>query len=608
MPRKRDLSCQRLLFDIRGGGEEPDSSPSLVTPRDYQNEVVGEVYAAWAKGHVNVLSVVATGLGKTNIAAFCARLWIEGRHKEYDLSRRTLFLSHRTEILDQAERSFKKVMPAALVSREQSHRVVACDEKGYPFADVVIASVATLSRPDRLYRLNPSSFGQVVVDECHHWRPKNTEYTSTVNYFRGARVLGQTATPDRGDGCAMRSVFDYAIKPRTMLWGIENGWLVPVEVFRPVVLSTSISEERLARLEPGHGERALAEETPIHANIANVLLDVRREAGRAISAIIFAPSVTDSQRLAEVLNRRHDEEGTGKAAHVDCQETEEDERERIMDGVRAGHVSYLTNYNIFGEGTDVPSVDVVVLGRQTHVRAAVEQWVGRGIRPHDSVASRLGQLTTAVERRQAIAASLKPRLLVVDVSGNTLEHKLVTPSDVLGGWIDSEVGGERSETSGGGTPKIDRAAQRERRAKEAARRKALLVDSVHRREKIDPFNVLDVGVSVPTGRRRSKPASDGQVNYLIRAGVCVRDLDGVTAREARVLIDEIKRRRDNGLCSYPQAKILAKYGHPIDLEFEQAKVIIDGISLSGWPVPDSMLELGGVSPGEGPEGYAAGSD
>lgn len=157
--------------------EPPEDAPK---PHAIQLEALAALAATRAKGYRAGLVVLATGLGKTFLAAF-----------DSQPSARVLFVAHREEILTQAMEAFRAVRPKARLGR------FGGGEKDFD-ADVLFASIQTLSRAEHLNRFSTDAFNYIVVDEFHH--AAAATYRRIIDHFTPDFLLGLTATPDRSDG------------------------------------------------------------------------------------------------------------------------------------------------------------------------------------------------------------------------------------------------------------------------------------------------------------------------------------------------------------------------------------------------------------------------
>ena len=90
-----------------------------------------------------------------------------------------------------------------------------------------MGSVQTLMRQKRLSRFAPDHFDTIIIDEAHH--AVSGSYTAILDYFSAARVLGVTATPDRGDMRNLGQIFDSLAYEYTLPQAIREGYLCPIK-------------------------------------------------------------------------------------------------------------------------------------------------------------------------------------------------------------------------------------------------------------------------------------------------------------------------------------------------------------------------------------------
>ena len=196
--------------------EDPAPPPE---PHEFQEEALAALAAARTQGRRRALVVLATGLGKTWLAAFDL-----GRvARETGKWPRVLFLAHREELLTQAARTFRRL----LLSHGQPANIGWCAGDLLELeAPVVVASVQKLSRHENLDRLLGKAFDYVVVDEVHH--ASAPTYRRVLDHLDPAFLIGLTATPDRADEGDILGLFDDFVAYRADLGaGITRGRLVP---------------------------------------------------------------------------------------------------------------------------------------------------------------------------------------------------------------------------------------------------------------------------------------------------------------------------------------------------------------------------------------------
>jgi len=573
----------------------------LIPARDYQTEIVDACFGRLiGDGHRSVLAVAATGLGKTVVAGYAVRKW-RGLAPALGAVGRVLFLAHRVELLTQARGAFLAVNPGLKVDLEQGREFARSG------ADVVCGSVATMCGEHRLDRFPRDHFGLVFVDEAHHWVRKNATYQVIMDRFPGAKVIGLTATPDRSDERALGQSFDASLeKVYDLPWGYENGWLVRVCVQMATVdgLDFRGIDRAAGDFKDGDGSplsELMNQEGPLQGvaaatvEVATARTSWHRSGTRP--TLVFASGVDHACRLAEILNRRHAADGTGRAAVVYSQAKGMPamlpaERTGILNQFRNGYVSYLCNFGVLTEGTDLPDTAVVVLARPSKSRALVAQMVGRGARPKTALVPELNAEPDPLARRALIAMSEKPSVMVLDPIGVCGEHKLCSAIDVLAGWYDDDdvlASAKAAIRKKGGRADVNeelRQARLRKMAEEAHRRRNLIADAKVTLRAVDPFDMFDVAVGREPGWFKGKPATEGQKAALVRLGIPDAEAGKLSFFRASKLLDELITRRKDGKCTAAQAAVLVKYGHEVkELTFAEASALLDGLKAGGWKKP-----------------------
>ncbi|MGQ0464794.1 MAG: DEAD/DEAH box helicase family protein [Sporichthyaceae bacterium] len=327
--------------------EDPTPPPA---PTEIQREAMAALEQTRAAGYGAGLVVLATGLGKTWLAAF-------------DSSRphfgRVLFVAHREELLRQAMVVFRAAQPTRSVGLLKA----GVDES---HADAVFASVQTLAR--RLDRYAPDEFDYLVVDEFHH--AAAATYRRVLHHFRPRFLLGLTATPDRADGADLLALCDDNLVHETSLVeGIARGTLVP---FRYHGVADAIDFAHIPWRNRDFDHTALENAATTQA---------RTEAGydawrrlRGARTLAFCVSVRHAEHQAAYWRDR----GV-RAAAVHTGPTSAPRHQAIAD-LRAGELDVLFSVDLFNEGLDVPDVDTVLMLRPTSSPVLFLQQLGRGLR------------------------------------------------------------------------------------------------------------------------------------------------------------------------------------------------------------------------------------
>lgn len=267
---------------------------------------------------------------------------------------RVLVLAHRNKLLEQAHDKL----------------LSACDiDASYEGQDggdnrIVICSIQSMSRDDRLAKYDPNYFSLIIVDETHHIA--SPSYMKVRNYFEGAKLVGVTATPVRGDGHDTREDFDAVGPEYTTQQAIEDGFLTPVHV-KKIPIKIDISDVHLQGGDYAAGE------------IANVLDKYLKKIAKATATqaqgkkiVVFVPLVATAQKMSEIFKQ----EGL-RAEYVSGDRKDSDE---VLNKFEQGEYDVVINSMLLTEGWDCPSVDCVINLRPTRSESLYTQIIGRGLR------------------------------------------------------------------------------------------------------------------------------------------------------------------------------------------------------------------------------------
>lgn len=501
--------------------------------RDYQREANDAIDRALAIKRSTLL-VLPTGCGKTVVFAEQAR-------------RRggALILAHRDMLIEQAAQKLRHHTGEAV-------DVEKADRKAYD-ARYICASVQSL-RGQRLQgfarRHRP---GLIVVDEVHHAASKS--YRDILDAFPEAKLLGVTATSERGDGIGLWNVLDRADTEHGAAYcyelraALDDAWLTDFDyrpVFAPIELD-KIRAKSTGNLDEAAMDAAISK---FSGEIAKALIDSCH--GMTLG---FTTGVQSAEVTAAALNKLRP--GCAVSVHG---EMDDRVKQRIVDTWLAGEVDYLLNCAVYIEGADFPKLLNVFDAALTKSRPRHAQKVGRGTRLWPIG---IDHLLTKEERRAAIAKSPKPRWRYFHLNGIGDRHDLATPIDLLAGSATPDVrsaakrilrerGGRVDEALAEAKSRIEdeRLRLAAQAARQAAARRARIGD--HR----NPFAVLNVQAG--DGPRTYEPASPGQEKFLLQLGIPVPA--GISKFQASRLIGKAKLRRDKGLANYGQLRKLMELG------------------------------------------------
>jgi len=351
----------------------PEPAAPKPVPHDIQVEVLQALRQTRQDGHEAGLVVMATGTGKTFLSAFdFAQL--DGQ--------RALFVAHRQEILDQAADTWRRVHPDRTIGR-----MVGADRT--PDADLLFASVQTLSRAEHLRTFDPTHFDYVVIDEFHH--AAASSYRKLLAHFTPRFLLGLTATPDRMDGAALLELCgDNPVARIGLVEGIQRGRLVPFAYHGVAdTLDFATIPWRSGRFDAAE----LTARSNTRARADQALREYRKHApdGRRCT-LVFCCSVAHADYMAAFLS----EHGVPCVA-VHSQPSSAPRADSLR-RLASGDLEAICAVDVFNEGVDIPDVNVIVMLRPTDSPIVFLQQLGRGLRPGRTLD--------------------KPALVVVDFIGN----------------------------------------------------------------------------------------------------------------------------------------------------------------------------------------------
>ena len=517
--------------------------------RPYQKEAKEHIFEEWDKGVRRTLLVLPTGCGKTIVFAKVTEECV--KHGD-----RVLILAHRSELLEQASDKIAKATGLGCATEKAEQTCIGS------WFRITVGSVQTLMRKKRLNQFTPNYFDTIIIDEAHHCLSEG--YQRVLEYFQDARVLGVTATPDRGDMRNLGEFFESLAYEYTLPKAIKAGYLSPIKALTlPLKMDLTGVGVQAGDFKVGDISTAL---DPYLYQIADEMTKYCMDR----KTVVFLPLVKTSQKFRDILN----EKGF-RAAEVNG---ESGDRGEILTAFDADQYNVLCNSMLLTEGWDCPSVDCIVVLRPTKVRSLYSQMVGRGTRLHPG----------------------KESLLLLDFLWHTERHELCHPADLI--CTDAEVSKKMTqnlEENAGCMTDIEEAerqasedvvAQREEslanKLKEMRARKKKLVDPLQFEMSIQ---AEDLAGYVPTFGWEMAPPSDKQKKTLEKLGILPDEIDN--AGKATKLLERLDKRRQEGLTTPKQIRFLESRGfqHVGTWNFETAKNMIDRIAANGWRIPSEII-------------------
>lgn len=335
---------------------EATNNIALFEPRGAQIEALCALENTRAEGAGRALVQAATGVGKTYLAAFDS--------KDYE---RVLFVAHREEILKQAAQSFKNV-------RNSDDYGFFDGESKCTDKSVIFASVATLGRSEYLNNkyFAPDYFNYIVIDEFHH--AVNDQYQRIVNYFKPQFLLGLTATPERMDGRNIYEICDYNVPYEISLKeAINKGMLVPFHYYG-IFDDTDYSKLHIVRGR--YDEKELNETYIGNVHRYELIYKYYCKYGSR-QALGFCCSKEHAREMAREFSSR----GIPSVAVFSDASGEYTEKRNVaIQKLKNGEIRAIFSVDMFNEGVDITSVDMVMFLRPTESPIVFLQQLGRGLR------------------------------------------------------------------------------------------------------------------------------------------------------------------------------------------------------------------------------------
>lgn len=389
-----------ITFDF--GAAAPSSTWRY---REYQIEALTRIQEGWLK-YQRQLLVLPTGAGKTVVFAAEAKTAVRA-------GGRVLVLTHIEELFLQAAQKI-----------EASTGIAADKEKGELRASLnsplVVGSIQSLQRVERLKTFPHDHFSLVIVDETHHLAAAS--WSRVVNYFHFgpaslaadwkipapdaevetySHVLGVTATPDRADRKNLGSFYQHCALNYDLLTACRDGWLVR-PLIRNIPVKIDLAGVKMSRSSMGSDlslEDVIHRIEPFLKAMCELLI---REIGNR-KTVVFVPSVRIAQMASEIVNN------LGVSASFVSGECSD--RAEKVEAFRRGRPQVMFCALLLVEGFDDDGVSCISIWRPTKIRSFYAQAIGRGMR---TLTGLLTADMTREQRLEAIRKSTKPDLLILD--------------------------------------------------------------------------------------------------------------------------------------------------------------------------------------------------
>lgn len=467
---------------------------------------------------------------------------------------KVLILAHREELLKQAADKLEKAtgLVSAIEKAEQTS-IGAWNR-------VVVGSVQSLAQDKRLNMFKPDEFGTIIIDEAHH--ALSPTYQKVLDHFSEAKVLGVTATPDRGDRKDLGTLFESLAYDYSIVKAIREGYLSPIKA-QTIPLDIDLSQVSIQNGDFASGEIATALD-PYLEQIAEEM----KKYCKGRKTLVFLPLIATSQKFTKML-----QEKGFRAAEVNGQSKD---REQILKDFEEGKYDVLCNALLLTEGYDCPSIDCIVMLRPTKIRSMYCQVIGRGTR----------------------LAEGKEYLLLLDFLWHTQRHDLCRPAHLIAKdevyaqkmtekYAENEEAVDLLEMEEAVTESVleERENALAAELRKQRMKKAKLVDPLQYEMSIAATDLVDY---VPEFGWQMLPPTDKQIETLESMGIYGGDIPN--SGYASMLIERVEKRKASGLSTPKQIRQLENRGfiNVGQWSFQDAQKLIGRIAKYGWRVPPGV--------------------
>jgi superfamily II DNA or RNA helicase len=330
--------------------------------KQYQYEALGKLQHAYTRGDKTALVCLATGLGKTFVAASFLK-WLYENNPKLNI----LILANTRALIEQFDSSIWSNLPKWV----STHLVYDSEKPSYN-EGVTLSTFQSFQSFAKT--IEKSYYDIVIVDEAHH-APADT-YSQVINQLGAKFLIGLTATPFRGDDRDVTTIFGQPVIYYSIYKALQSGYLAKVEY---QLHNDNIDHDWITRnSQKGYTIKQLNKkiflperDETICEQIFNTWKERNLDRG-----IIFCNSSEHAERIEIILKANYQIAAWSLTTRV---KNSRDRAKRLRD-FRTGKCQILTCYDMLNEGVDVPDVDYIVFLRVTHSRIYFLQQLGRGLR------------------------------------------------------------------------------------------------------------------------------------------------------------------------------------------------------------------------------------
>ncbi|WP_152632702.1 DEAD/DEAH box helicase [Aliarcobacter butzleri] len=309
------------------------------------------------KGENKALIIAATGSGKTYLSAFDVKNF---------KAKTILFLVHRENILIKAKQSFEEILPQinsfGLYTGNKKEQ-----DKNYLFSTIQTMSSNFLD-------FSQDFFEYIIIDEAHH--VTSPSYKKILDYFKPKFLLGLTATSNRMDGNSIYEVFDENIALDIRLNdALEHNLIVPFHYYGiNDIQSIDYENVDLTKID------LLAKLLSVNKRVDFIIdkMNFYSNSGNKRKVLGFCVSKEHCNFMSEEFNKKGINSIT--LTSEDSISKREDSIKRLEN--ENDSLEVIFTVDIFNEGIDIPSINMVLFLRPTNSPIVFVQQLGRGLRKY----------------------------------------------------------------------------------------------------------------------------------------------------------------------------------------------------------------------------------
>lgn len=478
--------------------------------RPYQTQFVEAVERGW-KEYRKLLGVAPTGSGKTIVFSHLAKRLNDAT------GQKVLILAHREELIQQA---IEKLNAATgiFAGKEKAEFSASLNDP------VVVASIQTMIR--RLDKWPSDHFGLIIVDEAHHVLADS--YRKVLDHFT-ARVLGVTATPDRGDKKNLGQYFENIAHEISLIDLIKDGFLSPITIKSlPIQIDLNAVSQTAGDFDSSELGHAL------EPYLKQIAVSIKENVGNR-KTLAFLPLIDTSMKFVE-----HCKDAGLTAQHIDGESVY---RKEILSGFHSNQFQVLSNAMLLLEGYDEPDISCIAMLRPTRSRPLFAQAVGRGTRIYPG----------------------KENLLILDWLFLHERFKIVHPASLIADSEEEAAEMEALAEAGGGeeldlldlqsSVKAEREQKLADKLAELSKRKGKFITA---EQFALQHHRLEIAEWQPTMNWHSDPLTPKQTEWIEKAGVDPQTVNG--KGQASQILDVYFKAKEREPASHKQRWVMSQHG------------------------------------------------